>query len=132
MLGAQVFAFLTSAAIENGYLIVNKTLDQALTDGILPESFIEFAAGAPEAELDTSLATGMAAAIFLVTFKNLTPSNYDGYKRGRQNALTGLLALESTDADWVLDSWPNIENCKKLRQTPLDLHGPCAGRYYFG
>ena len=45
----------------------------------------------------------MAAVVFLVTFKNLMPSNYDGYKGGRLNALTGLLALEQTDAEWVLD-----------------------------
>jgi len=116
-LGAQVFAFLTSAAIENGYVINTKTLDQSIAGGLLPESFIDFAANAPDAELDISRATRMAGVIFLVTFKNLTPTNYDGYKRGRHNALTGLLALESADAEWVLEHWPHIDNCKKLRNT---------------
>jgi len=54
LLGAQVFAFLTSAATENGYRIVNKTLDQAIADKLVPESFVDFAAGAPDTELDVS------------------------------------------------------------------------------
>jgi len=66
-----------------------KEIDQAITDKLLPESFVELAASAPDTELDISLAAGMAAVIFLVTFKNLTSSNYEGYKRDRQYALNG-------------------------------------------